>query len=182
MFARYCFGLFTSYLPQKCITQALTHRKTTYTHSALWHLFVFVSLAVCQQHVSVGWGCEVVSGKPWPFLLLARTCTRTQSVRLCFAHPIPVVLRCYLSLTCQGCQVLMDGEQIGRRGQQKHRDINSASFGSLLLVCPSLHTQLLAGGRHRGPCLKSVSLGQFSRRKVAELFSVWLLFAPHSKV
>lgn len=27
--------------------------------------------------------------------------------------PIPAVLRCYLSLTCHGCQILMDGKQIG---------------------------------------------------------------------
>lgn len=34
----------------------------------------------------------------------------TVVVSLC---PIPAVLRCYLSLTCHGCQILMDGKQIG---------------------------------------------------------------------
>lgn len=56
------------------------------------------------------------------------------------ACPIPVVSQCYLSLTCHGCQVLMDGKQIGRRERQEQQDINNASFCILPLLCLSLDT------------------------------------------
>lgn len=81
-------------------------------------------------------------------------------VSLYLVHPVPVVLRCYLSLTCQGCQVLIDGKQIEWRERQ---DVNNASFWILPLLCLSLLTQLLVTV-HGSPaaCLKgSVSLSAF---------------------
>lgn len=106
----------------------------------------------------------------------------TRVLCLYLSRPIPVVLRCYLSLTCRGCQVLMDDKQIGWREEQKHQDMNNASFCILLLVCLSLHTQLQATGRHRGPCLKTVSLGQFSRKKMAQLFGLVSSFSVCSEM
>lgn len=119
------FGLFICMSVSYSLPQ---HRNTVHRHRHIPRILfgpfrplVCVSLFVCQHIVSMGWGYEVVSCKAWPFLPLAHTYTNTQihkytlSLCLYLACPIPVALRCYLSLTCQGCQVLMDGKQIGWR-------------------------------------------------------------------
>lgn len=41
------------------------------------------------------------------------TVTPTHTSLVVSACPIPVVSRCYLSLTCHSCHILMDGKQIG---------------------------------------------------------------------
>lgn len=57
-----------------------------------------------------------------------------------------MVLRCYLSLTCHGCHILMDGKQIGRRERREHQDINKDSLCISPLLRLSHNTQLLTAG------------------------------------
>lgn len=74
------------------------------------------------------------------------TVTPTRTSLVVSACPIPVVLRCYLSLTCHGCHILMDGKQIGRRERRGHQDINKASLCISPLLRLSHNTQLLTAG------------------------------------
>lgn len=107
-----------------------------------------------------------------------RTQLHTGVLCLYLCCPIPVVLRCYLSLTCQGCQVLMDDKQIGWREEHKHQDINNAFFCSLPLIRLSLHTQLLAGRRHGGPSFENCfTWSVFPEQSGSAVGSVWSLSA-----
>lgn len=89
--------------------------------------FRFLPLLLC-QHVA-GPTREVVSGKTWPFHLLAA-----------HKHSNPqwasASLRCYHSLTCQGCRLLTDGKQIE---QQERRHQQSCPLSqparTLSLMC-----------------------------------------------
>lgn len=78
--------------------------------------------------------------------MCTHTVTPTRTSLVVSVCPIPVVLRCYLSLTCHGCHILMDGKQIGRRERREHQDINKASLCISPLLRLSHNTQLLTAG------------------------------------
>ena len=153
-----CSVLLFFYLWEKKViltasTQRYTAQKYTHTYtyplSALWPLSppLLVSLSCSVNNiVSVGWGCDVVSCKAWPFLRFAHTQAltntpphkKTQSLVPCLSYPSGIEV---LSLSNLSRLSGTDGWQTDRaEGERReHQDINNASFCLLPLLCLSLH-------------------------------------------
>lgn len=66
--------------------------------------------------------------------------TRTNMSVVVSLCPIPAVLRCYLSLTCHGCQILMDGKQIGAARETRAPGHKQSSPPHLAIRCVSAAT------------------------------------------
>lgn len=130
-------------------TQKYSAQTHTHTHSlnALWPFsppYLCLSLCPSTYRECGGWGCEVVSCKAWPFLLLAHTHTHTntqiqKSTHRVSACILPVLSQWYwgaISLSNLSRLSGTDGWQTDR--VEEHQHINNASFCTLPLLCLSL--------------------------------------------
>lgn len=84
-----------------CLNTGKQHTDTyihVFRECSLALFFFCVSLFVCQHIVSVGWGCEVVSCKAWPFLPpFAHTHTRAQTLKYTNTHKVSACILPVLS-------------------------------------------------------------------------------------